>query len=93
MALIDLTLSNARRFYLLMGNPLEVKGLTREDIFFLNNFLVVIYKWDGYLVLLLVTTNGTTTTTQHYRCPHHFVKITIIHLHDYNKLAIAKLVN
>ena len=28
MALIDLTLSNARRFYSSMGNPLAVKGLT-----------------------------------------------------------------
>ena len=28
MALIDFTLSNARRFYSSMGNPLGVKGLT-----------------------------------------------------------------
>ena len=28
MALIDFTLSNARRFYLSMGNPLGWKGLT-----------------------------------------------------------------
>ena len=28
MALIDFTLSNARRFYLSMGNPFGVKGLT-----------------------------------------------------------------
>ena len=27
MTLIDLTLSNARRFYSSMGNPLAVKGL------------------------------------------------------------------
>ena len=27
MALIDFTLSNARRFYSSMGNPLEIKGL------------------------------------------------------------------
>ena len=30
MALIDFTLSNARRFYLSMGNPLGWKGLTSE---------------------------------------------------------------
>ena len=28
MALIDFTLSNARRFYSSMGNPLGVKGLS-----------------------------------------------------------------
>ena len=28
MALMDFTLSNARRFYSSMGNPLGVKGLT-----------------------------------------------------------------
>ena len=27
LALIDFTLSNARRFYSSMGNPLELKGL------------------------------------------------------------------
>ena len=28
MALVDFTLSNARQFYLLMGNPSGVEGLT-----------------------------------------------------------------
>ena len=31
MALIDFTLSNARRFYSSMGNPLGWKGLKRYD--------------------------------------------------------------
>ena len=31
MALIDFTLSNARRFYSSMGNPLGVKGLTTSS--------------------------------------------------------------
>ena len=30
MALIDFTLSNARRFYLSMGNPLGLKGLKQQ---------------------------------------------------------------
>ena len=30
MTLIDLTLSDARRFYSSMGNPLAVKGLTAQ---------------------------------------------------------------
>ena len=30
MALIDFTLSNARRFYSSMGNPLKWKGLTTQ---------------------------------------------------------------
>ena len=32
MTHIDLTLSNARRFYSLMGNPLAVKGLISKDV-------------------------------------------------------------
>ena len=32
MTLIDFTLSNARQFYSLMGNPLAVKGLISEVI-------------------------------------------------------------
>ena len=31
MALIDFTLSNARRFYSSMGNPLGLKGLRQMD--------------------------------------------------------------
>ena len=31
-ALIDFTLSNARRFYSSMGNPLPVKGLTASNV-------------------------------------------------------------
>ena len=31
MALIDFTLSNARRFYLSMGNPLGWKGLSKLE--------------------------------------------------------------
>ena len=31
-ALLDFTLSNARRFYLSMGNPLDGKGLTGIEI-------------------------------------------------------------
>ena len=42
MALIDFTLSNARRFYSSMGNPLGVKGLKKRGHLFLNNCLVVI---------------------------------------------------
>ena len=36
MALIDFTLSNARRFYSSMGNPLGVKGLTVVTAYRLN---------------------------------------------------------
>ena len=32
MTLIDFTLSNARRFYSSMGNPLAVKGLDKEYV-------------------------------------------------------------
>ena len=36
MTLIDFTLSNARRFYSSMGNPLTVKGLSNCQFRFLN---------------------------------------------------------
>ena len=32
MTLIDFTLSNARRFYSSMGNPLDTEGLTVTDL-------------------------------------------------------------
>ena len=48
MALIDFTLSNARRFYLSMGNPLGWKGLmTRKakDYVPVNPFPPMSAKW------------------------------------------------
>ena len=39
MTLIDFTLSNARRFYSSMGNPLAVKGLKNQ----LRNLMVAIF--------------------------------------------------
>ena len=44
MALIDFTLSNARRFYSSMGNPLGVKGLT-----IILSFIEVEANGGGYL--------------------------------------------
>ena len=41
MTLIDFTLSNARRFYSSMGNPLAVKGLTNQ---LLVSMLMVLMK-------------------------------------------------
>ena len=40
MALIDFTLSNARRFYSSMGNPLGWKGLKQWDFFPRGSFTV-----------------------------------------------------
>ena len=48
-ALIDFTLSNARRFYASMGNPLDGKGLRHNGafytLFFLNLLLINLFAW------------------------------------------------
>ena len=49
-ALIDFTLSNARRFYLSMGNPLDGKGLSNHDDYGNNviNFAYLIMKNSSF---------------------------------------------
>ena len=53
MALIDFTLSNARRFYSSMGNPSGVKGLKaglkKEAIPLKQYHLLLYYKTDSIL--------------------------------------------
>ena len=41
MALIDFTLSNARRFYLSMGNPLGWKGLNENPFTIINTCYLI----------------------------------------------------
>ena len=52
-ALIDFTLSNARRFYSSMGNPLAVKGLTTSKTVPLKREQNWVYfiNWDIYFTL------------------------------------------
>ena len=50
MTLIDLTLSNARRFYSSMGNPLAVKGLRNVHKFIFGQKKKMIPWWAFHLL-------------------------------------------
>ena len=53
MALVDFTLSNARRFYSSMGNPLGLKGLN-----LIQNFVILYFNLRSQLVIGMVPSVG-----------------------------------
>ena len=64
MALIDFTLSNARRFYSSMGNPFGLKGLKQISFSSEQHVLLssVTLTWSGICSNRVMTRNGLSTS-------------------------------